>query len=130
MNLKKNFKEVVKMFEEMDLETIQSYKWILMVLIAADLFGLYWYLNLKKLAIAIMIVIVIFLSILLIQEKRRYEKMPEEKQEESEDEEEEKKEKKEKKKKTEYDESEKPVFGALPDPEEYNKRMEDAYGSF
>lgn len=127
-NINERIKEVVKIFEEMDLETIKAYKWMIMVLIVADIFGFWWFLGLKQLAVAVLLVLVGFLTIFIIQERRRLEKMPEDEEEEDEDKkEDEDKPKEEKEKKTEKEEE--PLFGGLPNIDEYNERMEKAYGT-
>lgn len=153
----KRLSDTWKNLTEMQPQTIAGLRNILFILIIADIFGVYWYLRQKKLAFSLMIVIMIFLTIVLIIERRQNNKMEqeifgnplegeleeieEEVEEEETEEPAEKEEKKPKKevKKIKKKESKEPKeetqednsgFGmGLPSSEEYNKRMEDAYGT-
>lgn len=83
LKLKDNLKNIIKMFKSMSSEEVQVYKYLLMVLLIFDLVGLYWYLNLKALGIACMLVIMGFIAVFLLLEKQMKgggNKMTEEKQ--------------------------------------------------
>ena len=143
-NLQNNFKEVVRKFQAMNMETIKTFKTMMFVLIVSNIFGVWWYLEAKTLASAILIILIIFLSIFLILERRLYDKMDEEEQsednldeeeddEEDEPEEKEKVVKKKKKKKKRVAEPNPAPQNFLADmgmdSESYNKRLENAIGT-
>jgi len=126
--------KTVRLIKGWDKETLESLRYALLVIIGVDLFGIIWYLKLKTLGIAIMLVAMIWLVIILSVERRLPDKMCEEKQNkkhEPDDEE------------PEEDlgifegmdlglgtnESNEESESSLPSAEEYNKRLENALGS-
>jgi len=134
MNLFESWKGIIEKAQSMKEKDLAAWKFLLMVVIVADLFGVYYYLELKKLGMAVLIVAVIFLAIILFLEG----KLPKEAQEISKDE-------PKKKKEEDYVEikltegKERVGMGdmgigiglgdlGLPSSDEYNKRLKDAYG--
>lgn len=118
-----------KVIDNMSLENLSSMRSMMFLIVLADVFGIYWYLELKRLGIALLIVSMVFLSIILIAERRKMVKKMDE-QEEKLFEKKEKPDDKPKKDKKEDDDDEEPEgmnFG-LPDAKEYNKRLEKAIG--
>jgi len=125
-----NIKGAIDNLKSLPYETLENYKYIIIVFLVADLFGIYWYFNLKKLGIALMIVCLIALGVILFLERDKKPivqnntnppaekpkliinpKPPEEPEF------------------VEYQEPSPEDFG-LPDPDEYNKRLEKAIGKF
>jgi len=110
-------KTTIENIKSFDLETLKTIRYCIFVLLVIDLVGIYWYLNLKSLGMAMMIVLCIGIAIILIleQSKMKGGNKMENNDEEKEDKEESKPE----------DDS----FGfdlGLPNSEEYNKRLEKA----
>ena len=66
-------KDLIQTIKEMDLKTIEAYKYSLIFLLTLDLFGIYYYLGLKKLGISLMLVCIGFLSLFLILERNKKE---------------------------------------------------------
>lgn len=119
-------------------EALNFYRNAIFVVVAVDLFGVFYYLRMKSLAMAILIVCIAFLSLVLIAERRQDDEilnriMTEDKKEEKKSGKKAKKKVPKKKKKVEDEEDEEPqsVVGmdfGMPDPDEYNKRLEKAVG--
>jgi len=123
MKILKNIQEIIKKAKALDLKSLEALKYTLFVFVVADLFGVYWYLNIKKLGIALLMVMIVALSVILILERRLNDKMEENKTEEKEEEKkEEKEEKEESKEESSFD------LG-LPSAEEYQKKTEEAFGT-
>jgi len=120
MNLLENLKNIIEKAKEMSAKDLEAWRYSIMFLVVVDMFGVFWYLGLKRLGIAIMIFLVLALAVILLlerrlptQENQKEAKMSEEKPEE--------------KKKEEEEEKEEDSFGlGLPDPEEYQKRLKKA----
>lgn len=124
----KSLKDIIKTFKEMDLETIQMWKWASIVLVVINIFGVYWYLQLRQLGIALMVVILGFFTIFLILESRKAHNDAKE-----EIEEENKKKSFEEifpKKKNSKEDIKMEIIedDGFPNPEEYNKNLEKALG--
>jgi len=120
-----------EMLDSWDEKTIKAYKTMLFFVIGVDLLGIYYYLSWKRLGIAIMLVSLILLGLLLyldqklppekLIKRRKPIKMTEENQkmEEIFDE-------------APKEEKESNSFGfdtGLPSSEDYNKRMDAAFGT-
>lgn len=113
-----NIRNIKETFESMSYEAVSSYRYLFMILIGADILGVYWYLGWKTVGIAFLIAFISFFVIFTVLEKR---KMPEEEKTEEKKEEE----KKEKPKEEENDSE----FGfEIPSAEDYNERLEKAIG--
>jgi len=135
-------KEVNRKFKKMDLETINAYITGLFFIVVVDVIGIWYFLELKKVAMAILIVSMGVLTILLINKSKKEVKMLEEQEEqeeeeETEEEEEEKPKKVKKTKKKSKPEKEEGGFMSggfmmpgLLDSDEYNKRFEEATKTF
>jgi len=114
----KRMNRTVENAKRLSLKELESLRYLMMLIIVGDLFGIYWYFGLKKLGGAILIVSIVILATILMLERRNKEKMTEEKT------------KTEEKEDKEDKPSEDPlkVDLGLPSPEEFEKRMEDAIG--
>ena len=121
-------KNTIKTIKAWDRETLEVVRYTMFILIVGDIFGIYWYLGLKQLGIALLMVFVVILTFILILERgKEVKKMPEEKTEEKPKEEEKKEEKKpEEEVKKDYEDDE--LRLEIPDSEEYNKRLGEAIG--
>jgi len=136
-----NIKEVFKNLKALSYETLEAWKYFFIIFIVVDLFGIYWYLKLKKFGVALLIVCLIALAVILFLERNKRDELPDEKpskeDEERIDRELRKYEVKNKKSKpkppeepqTPMEEPSMEDFG-LPDSGEYNRRLEKAIGSF
>jgi len=139
MKLNQNLKNIKAMFENMDLDTIKSWKTITMVILFIDMFGVYWFLKWKTLGIAFFIVAVAILTIFLLLERKKEILKPikkevkkkMDKQEPKEDKEEEEEEEEEPKEESAKESDDPFDFDiGLPSSEEYNKMLESAIGGF
>jgi len=101
-------KGVIKTFNQMSLEDIRAYKIVCIVLVVADLFGIYWYLGLKKLGIALLMVVIAFLAVFLYLER---EKSPDEPRD------------------TSHSKPSPKFHEIMPSSDDYNKRLRQAVGS-
>ena len=63
-------------FRQMDLKTVQGYRYLFTFLLVVDLFGLFWFLSLKKVGIILFIVCVIFIGFFSILERTLMSEMP------------------------------------------------------
>ena len=143
-------KNTIKMMQELDADTLQVLKYSLIGLIVVDIFGFWWYFNLKKLGTALLLVFMGCLTIILLLERRLPENMAKREVEINgvkyvEKEEKPKKAKKkvieiegvkyiqkeEDENKPEEKEKKEGMFDnlGLPSSEEYNKRVEESFGS-
>ena len=134
MNIIDNLKEFNENFKKNDAKTIQTYKYMVLGLIVVDMIGVYWFLQWKSGGIAFFIVLMGDLTYILLHERRLQDNMvfDEEDDEDSDDDGEEEVKEKPKpkpKKKPESNQSEEVDF-ELPTSEEYNKRMDKAFGTF
>lgn len=66
MNLFENWKNVISKAKLMSQKDIDAWKYLIMVLIVIDMFGIFWYLKMKTLGLALMLVLMGFLAFLLI----------------------------------------------------------------
>ncbi len=137
MNIFNNVRNVIEKAKGLKAKELESYKFTLFFVIIADLFGIYWYLKMKSLGMAIMIFSMMALSVILILErnlpietKKEEIKMPEEIEKKKEEKEEKEEKKEEKKENTDED-----SLGlgdgvdlGLGSSEEYNKRLSNALG--
>jgi len=128
--IKERFGNVLERFKGLDRKTINTYRYALFFLITADLIGVYWYLHLKKIGIALLVIFLCALGFIMFLESKLH---PEPKKEEP------TKENKKEDKKMETEEKETAGTGeqedsndfgfemGLPSSEEFNKRMNDAF---
>ena len=120
-------KTTIRTIKAWDRETLEVVRYIMFVLIVGDIFGIYWYLGLKQLGVALLMVFVVILTFILILERgKEVKKMPEQTTEEKPKEEVKKEEKKEEKE--EKEEEDDGLRLEIPDSEEYNKRLGEAIG--
>lgn len=127
MNLFQNWKNLIEKIENMSSKDVNAWLSLFIIMIAADLFGVYWYLQMKQIGSAILIVLIFFLAILLFFSKEKLKsketkggenKMPEEPTEEETPEE-----------KVEPTEDLFDMSGVgLPSSEETQKRLDNALG--
>jgi hypothetical protein len=149
MNFIERFKNSIEYIKSLNRKQLESWKYFTFFIIVADIFGLYWFLNLKKLGIALLFIVMGFLTLILIlegkippktkkieehskkNEKGGKNKMSKNKEEEDEEEDDEEEDKEETEEVEELKDNE-GMFGnfniGLPDADEYNKRMEKALG--
>ena len=137
MKIFNRFTEINELMKNASQKDLDAYKYILLFLVLIDLVGIYWFLQWKSWGIAIFFILMALLTYILLNERRllenkmvfdeEYEEDEEEDDEEDEDLEEERPLKKKKLKKQEITTSNEMNF-SLPDPEEYNKNMEKAFG--
>lgn len=66
----KNINEIIRSTKEWSLETISNYKTITIVLIVTDMLGVWYFLQWKRLAMALLIVLMAFLGYLLFLERK------------------------------------------------------------
>ena len=127
-------KLIIRKAKGLNLETLEAIKYSLFVLIALDLFGLFWYLDQKKLGSALLLVCMACLVIVMLLERRKFINMDYDKKKRKEKLEKELRElEKEEKSEKEDKKDEKPgLFGdlGLPSSEEYNKRVEESLGLY
>ena len=116
----KSIKNIMRMFKSWDVETLEGMRYGMFGFLLVDIFGVYWFLKLKRLGIALFLVAILFLTIILLLE-RRLNNMEQTESPTIEEEEE----KKDKPKDKEEDES---LNFGLPSSEEYNKRLKEAVG--
>jgi hypothetical protein len=133
-------KNTIHNLKQLDLETLNTLKIMMFVFIVVDMVGVYWYLELKKLAVALLIVLMGCLTIILLLERRKQpiEKMSKKKKKDGNRKErieqlQEKlnklKQKEDIQEKDTEEIEEQGMFG-LPDPDEYEKRAQKALGSW
>ena len=125
--LKNRFNNIVDKGKGIDRKTLNTYKYTLFFLITANLIGVYYFLHLKKIGIFLLVIFLFALGFIMFLES----KLPEEKPKIQNNKKEVKKmpEKEETVKFPEVEEVQDEIgldFG-LPDPEEYNKRLNDAF---
>lgn len=147
------FKETLESLKKLDLKTLETIKLGIFIFIVINVIGIYWFFQLKKIAIAILMVTMFALVIILLLERRKQEPMGKtqdeikelqnriarlKKQEEIEELEKKvdklKKDNKEKSTKKDEgydydDDSDEDSGFSLPSAEEYNKKLEKSYGS-
>jgi len=61
---------IIRKAKGLDQETLVALKYMIFIFVVADLFGIYWYFNLKKLGSAFLMVLIVALAIILILERR------------------------------------------------------------
>jgi hypothetical protein len=121
MNPIKNWQNIIESIRNMSYKDLEGWKYLLMILIIADLFGVYWYLGAKKLGVALMLVLIGVLTFILIvggdkqppKKKEVKNKMDEEN----------------KKQKEEQEEETIDSDLGLPDADDYQKRLDKALGT-
>jgi len=69
MNILENWKNVIAKFKSYDYETLEAMKTGIIFAIVIDLFGIYWYFDLKTLGGALLVFFIVFLVIILLLEK-------------------------------------------------------------
>lgn len=67
----KKIRETFRIFSEADLKTLKEWKIVGFISIGVNLFFLYWYLEWKKLALALLIVNIFFLAIIMWFEREK-----------------------------------------------------------
>jgi len=128
-SLFENWKSLIGRIENMSPKDLNSWLYLFMILIVADLFGVYWYLNLKKIGLVLLLVLIFMLSFLLFTSRKskqvkggkkmvEIETKTKEKTEEEEEEDEEEEE-------SHFDISK----TGLPSSEEMQKRLDRALGT-
>ncbi len=61
-----NFKNFLEIFKNLSIESLNNLKTMFFILIVGDLFGVYYFLEWKKLGMALLLVIVFFLAIVYL----------------------------------------------------------------
>ena len=108
-------KGTIGWLKELDSETLEYLRYSVIGVIIADLLGIIWYFQLRKLGMVIFLSSLIFLTIILALERRK--NMEEETEEDKEEEE------------TEEDKGFGNLDFGIPDSKEFNKRMDKALGT-
>lgn len=119
---------LIETFKSYDEKALETLKYMIIAFIVLDMFAIWWYLEFKRLAMALMLVCAIFLIIVLFCERRLYNM--EDKKESAQDiidddKKEEKKKKEDNSSDEDYDDG---LDLGIPSSEEYNKRLEKAVG--
>lgn len=70
MNLKENFNNLMEKASGLNKKQLNTYRISLFFLICADIFGLYWFLHMKKLGIMLLIIFLAALGIVLYLESK------------------------------------------------------------
>lgn len=124
MGMLDNWKNLKAKAEALKLSDLQAFRQMMLFVIVADIFGVYWWLKMRNLGIAILIISLICMGIILYLERNAENDIKEEKMP-----------KKKKKKKTEEDESkEDNLLGnfnvdlGVGSSDDYNKRLKNAIG--
>ncbi len=137
---------LIEKAKELDLKTIEAIEYFIFGIIIADLFGLYYLLEWKSIAVAILIVCIIAFALLFSLGKKKLWQMPDKqnkvkkevkKMPEETENKEDKEDKQEPVNKEEPEQEESQGLGmdmnmdiGLPSSEEFNKRMEEALPKF
>lgn len=134
MNILKNWKNLIEKARKLDRKSLEAIRFAFFGAIVIDLFGIYYYLKLKSLGGALLIVLIMGLTLVLLLErglpqppqkpnkkvKREVKKMDEESEEQ-------------KTQETEQEETQESLMGdldtGLPNAEEFQKRAKAALGS-
>lgn len=114
-------KEAKHAIESIDFETLVALRWLLIIIVVADIFGVYWFLEARKIGTAILISAIFFLMIVLLLEARKFKEMDDKERKQAEE------------KEKEMDFGFNPDFGmdlgdGLPSADEMNNRLETALG--
>jgi len=70
MNIIDNWKNVIEKARKLDAKSLEAIRIGIFVVIVADIFGLWWFLGVKKLAMALLIFLIIGLVIVLLLERK------------------------------------------------------------
>ncbi len=62
---------ITRIFKEMDFETIENLKYILIFLVIVNMIFVYWFFSLKRLAIALFLLLLVFLIYFLFLEHQK-----------------------------------------------------------
>lgn len=134
MNILKNWINIIEKARKLDRKSLEAIRFAFFGAIVIDLFGIYWYLKLKSLGGALLIVLIMGLTLVLLLErglpqppqkpnkkvKKEVEKMDKESEEQETPE-------------VEQEQPEESLMGdidtGLPNAEEYQKRAKAALGS-
>ena len=60
----------INTIKQWDYDTLEGVKYLLMISIVVDLFGIYWWLELKRLGITLIVLIMVFLAFTIIMQSR------------------------------------------------------------
>ena len=117
---------VVETFKSYDKQTLETFKYMIIGFIVLDMFAIWWYLEFKKLAMALMLISAMFLVAVLFCE-RRLDNMKDKKESAQDiiDDTDKKDEKDDDDSEEDYDDG---FDLGIPSSEEYNKRLERAIG--
>ena len=109
-------KELIKKVNESDLKTLESYRMILFIVVVVDVLLVYWYLNLKQVGIALLLVSLALLGWIVYLIGNKEPKSPKPMQT---------------KEKTVPEDKQESFLDSIgfPDSVEYNKRVERALGT-
>jgi len=125
-------KKTIEWLKSIDKDTLAGVRMTIFFFVVIDMFGFYWWLKWKSFAMAMFITCAIILIVILLLERRRFNMEETEKQKEIKELEEKLKKLKEEPKEEKKKSDEEPgILGnlGLPDPDEYNKRLEKAIGT-
>lgn len=124
MKIIDNFKNLIEKAKKLNEKQINYWKYFLFFIIIVDIIGIYWYLHLKKLGIALLVVSLIALGLILFLESKLPPKINKKEQKKT------KKINKDNEKPKEIEESKESnedTGFSLPSAEEYNERMNKAF---
>ena len=71
INKGERLNETVEGLKNMNLSTLMYLRWGLFIAVVVNMFGIYWYLDLKTIGMALMLVIMVALALTFILENRR-----------------------------------------------------------
>jgi len=69
MNLLENWKNLIEKARKLDRKSLEAIRFAFFGAIVVNLFGIYWYLGLKKLGIALLVVLIMGLTLVLLLER-------------------------------------------------------------
>lgn len=133
MKLIERWQNLIDHIKSMKRKELESWKYLIFVVIFIDVFGVYWFLKLKGLTIALLLVAIGFLVFILIMESKLPPEPPNPKEINNKPNEKGGKNKMDENKEENLSEEESKEDSGewglgLPDSEEYNKRLEKALG--
>lgn len=62
------FRNTIEYFKSLSKEDLEAYRYLLIILIVADMIGVYWYFQWKRLGLALLIVLIMFFALILFAE--------------------------------------------------------------
>ena len=76
MKLLDNFKNIIEKASKLTRKELETYRFLLILGIVVDMFLIYWYLNLKKLGMLIMVILLIIFAVIVMLHSRTQDDSP------------------------------------------------------